>query len=58
MGPSLEDDDDIYALRMDEEDVDESVEVMYLTLSWWLLNVGCKDIGERVRRGVEEVFEG
>ena len=29
----------------------------YLTLSWWILNVGWKDVGERVRRGVEEVFE-
>ncbi|KAH9000744.1 Peroxin-3-domain-containing protein [Lactarius hatsudake] len=25
---------------------------------WWILNVGWKDVGERVRRGVEEVFEG
>ena len=30
----------------------------YLTLSWWLLHVGWKDVGERVRRAVEEVFEG
>jgi hypothetical protein len=25
---------------------------------WWLLHVGRKDVGERVRRGVEEVFYG
>ncbi|THH21389.1 hypothetical protein EW146_g136 [Bondarzewia mesenterica] len=38
--------------------VDEETERRYLTLSWWILNVGWKDVGERVRRGVEEVFEG
>lgn len=40
-----------------EGGVSEEVEVKYLTLSWWILHVGWKDIGERVRRGVEEVFE-
>ncbi len=40
------------------EGVDPETEHMYLTLSWWILNVGWKDVGERVRRGVEEVFEG
>lgn len=40
------------------EGVDTETERKYLTLSWWILNVGWKDIGERVRRGVEEVFEG
>jgi peroxin-3 len=38
--------------------IDEDVENRYLTLSWWLLHVGWKDVGERVRRGVEEVFDG
>ncbi|TFY75166.1 hypothetical protein EWM64_g8847 [Hericium alpestre] len=38
--------------------VDEETERKYLTLSWWILNVGWKDVAERVRRGVEEVFEG
>lgn len=38
--------------------VDAETERKYLTLSWWILNVGWKDVGERVRRGVEEVFEG
>ncbi|KAK2466578.1 hypothetical protein APHAL10511_001440 [Amanita phalloides] len=38
--------------------VTEEVERKFLTLSWWILHVGWKDIGERVRRGVEEVFEG
>jgi peroxin-3 len=32
-------------------------EMKYLTLSWWLLHVGWKDVGERVRRAVEEVFD-
>jgi peroxin-3 len=40
------------------EGVDAETERKYLALSWWILNVGWKDIGERVRRGVEEVFEG
>lgn len=40
------------------EGVDTETERKYLALSWWILNVGWKDIGERVRRGVEEVFEG
>jgi len=42
----------------DDEEVSEQIEVKYLTLSWWILHVGWKDIAERVRRGVEEVFEG
>ena len=48
-----------------EEETAQSVEVIseeterkFLTLSWWILHVGWKDVGERVRRGVEEVFEG
>ncbi|KAF8273684.1 Peroxin-3 [Lactarius quietus] len=40
------------------EGVDAETERKYLTLSWWILNVGWKDVGERVRKGVEEVFEG
>ena len=38
--------------------INEESEGKYLTLSWWLLHVGWKDVGERVRRGVEEVFYG
>ena len=38
--------------------VDAQTERKFLTLSWWILHVGWKDVGERVRRGVEEVFEG
>ena len=42
----------------EEGGVREEVDSKYLTLSWWLLHVGWKDVGERVRRGVEEVFDG
>lgn len=40
-----------------ERELTEEVEMKYLTLSWWMLHVGWKDVGERVRRGVEEVFD-
>lgn len=40
-----------------DEAISEDVESKYLTLSWWLLHVGWKDVGERVKRGVEEVFD-
>ena len=29
----------------------------YLTLSWWLLHVGWREIGDRVRTAVEDVFD-
>jgi Peroxin-3. len=38
--------------------ITEEVENKYLTMSWWMLHVGWKDVMERVRRGVEEVFDG
>lgn len=38
--------------------INEGTEMKFLILSWWLLHVGWKDVGERVRRSVEEVFEG
>ncbi|KAF9045040.1 Peroxin-3-domain-containing protein [Panaeolus papilionaceus] len=41
-----------------DEEVSDETETKFLTLSWWLLHVGWKDVGERVRRGTEEVFEG
>ena len=41
----------------DVEPIREDTERKFLTLSWWILHVGWKDVGERVRRGVEEVFE-
>ncbi|KAJ6471835.1 Peroxin-3-domain-containing protein [Mycena vitilis] len=40
------------------EGEEEVVAAKYLTMTWWILHVGWKDVGERVRRGVEEVFNG
>jgi hypothetical protein len=34
----------------------EKVEREYLTMSWWLLNVGWKEVGERVEAAVKEVL--
>ncbi|KAJ7091940.1 Peroxin-3 [Mycena belliarum] len=42
----------------DAEEEEEVASEKYLTLTWWILHVGWKDVGERVRRGVEEVFSG
>ena len=37
--------------------IDENTEAKFLSLSWWLLHVGWKDMKERVRKSVEDVFE-
>ncbi|KAG5734017.1 Peroxisomal biogenesis factor 3 [Termitomyces sp. T112] len=42
----------------DDVSIGEDVAAKFLTMSWWMVHVGWKDIGERVRRGVEEAFEG
>ncbi|KAF9483303.1 hypothetical protein BDN70DRAFT_874009 [Pholiota conissans] len=39
-------------------EISDELESKYLTMSWWLLHVGWKDVGERVRRAAEEVFNG
>lgn len=52
-GQGVEDD-----LLQDVDPIDEEMERKFLTLSWWICHIGWKDVGERVRRGVEEVFEG
>ena len=44
--------------EVEDEGISDDLEMKYLTLSWWILHVGWKDVGERVRRGVEEVFDG
>lgn len=44
--------------ELDVDGITDEVERKFLTLGWWILHVGWKDVGERVRRGVEEVFEG
>ncbi|KAG2363067.1 Peroxin-3-domain-containing protein [Suillus spraguei] len=40
------------------ENVSEETEMRFLTLSWWILHVGWKDVAARVRGSVEAVFEG
>lgn len=45
-------------VRWSGEDVDEDVERKYLTLSWWLLHIGWRDVAARVRPAVEEVLQG
>ncbi|KAH8102100.1 Peroxin-3 [Cristinia sonorae] len=55
-GPSMEscyNEDELQSV----DAISEETERKFLTLTWWILNVGWKDVGERVRRGVEEVFE-
>jgi len=39
-------------------DIPDESESKFLSLSWWMLHVGWKDVSERVQRGVDEVFEG
>ncbi|KAG9222170.1 hypothetical protein CCMSSC00406_0009017 [Pleurotus cornucopiae] len=41
-----------------EAEISEEVERKFLTLSWWMLHVGWKDVGERVRKGVEDALDG
>ncbi|KDQ31461.1 hypothetical protein PLEOSDRAFT_1054531 [Pleurotus ostreatus PC15] len=41
-----------------EDEISEEVERKFLTLSWWMLHVGWKDVGERVRKGVEDALDG
>jgi peroxin-3 len=40
------------------ETISEETEMRFLTLSWWMLHVGWKDVAARVRGSVEAVFEG
>ncbi|KAF8624723.1 hypothetical protein AX17_007054 [Amanita inopinata Kibby_2008] len=50
--------DEVERGEVQADGIREEVGRKFLTLSWWLLHVGWKDVGERVRRAVEEVFEG
>ena len=52
---SSEPETDYQSMEMDP--MDENTEAKFLSLSWWLLHVGWKDVKERVRRSVEDVFE-
>ena len=38
--------------------VDEDIEQKYLTLSWWLLHIGWRDLASSVRTVVEDVLQG
>ncbi|KAI5984049.1 Peroxin-3, partial [Pisolithus albus] len=52
----LTEDDDLES-EEDVDDISEGTEARYLTLSWWILHVGWKDVAERVRGAVESVFD-
>ncbi|KIJ16588.1 hypothetical protein PAXINDRAFT_168654 [Paxillus involutus ATCC 200175] len=52
------DEDDEFSDGKVEEALSEETELHYLTLSWWILHVGWKDVAGRVRGSVENVFEG
>lgn len=54
----LGDDDRFSGGLWSSEGISEEVESKYLTLNWWLLHVGWKDVGERIQRAVEETFDG
>ncbi|KZV95819.1 hypothetical protein EXIGLDRAFT_834094 [Exidia glandulosa HHB12029] len=41
----------------DEPELTEEIERRYLTLSWWLLNEGWREVASRVRGAVESVFD-
>ncbi|KIK22511.1 hypothetical protein PISMIDRAFT_102302 [Pisolithus microcarpus 441] len=53
----LTEDDDLES-EEGVDDISEGTEARYLTLSWWILHVGWKDVAERVRGAVESVFDG
>ncbi|KAF9225065.1 hypothetical protein BS17DRAFT_731904 [Gyrodon lividus] len=53
-----EDEDDGFGDNKVEDAPLEETELRYLTLSWWILHVGWKDVAARVRGSVESVFDG
>ncbi|EUC61530.1 peroxin-3 protein [Rhizoctonia solani AG-3 Rhs1AP] len=64
-GTPAYEDDDLFSVHPDSEiglfgrdGVGSLTERKYLTLGWWFLNRGWKNIGERVREAVSEVFNG
>lgn len=59
IGKNWEDEEEEALRRAEQEiEVTEETERKFLTLGWWLLNVGWKDVAERVRSAVEDVFSG
>ncbi|KAI6041654.1 Peroxin-3 [Pisolithus marmoratus] len=53
----LTEDDDLGSEEDINDDISEGTEARYLTLSWWILHVGWKDVAARVRGAVESVFD-
>ena len=43
--------------EVDQQDLTDEVERKYLTMSWWLLHRGWREVAARVRGAVEEVFD-
>lgn len=39
-----------------EDEIDQETEMAYLTFSWWLMNIGWREVKERVALAVEEVL--
>lgn len=54
----FENEDEEWVGKAAWDEVDEDVERKYLTVSWWLLHIGWRELAERVRVAVEEVFDG
>lgn len=54
---ALEKEEEEEAEQLKGDGFDTTTERKYLTMSWWLLNVGWKDIAERVRQAVDLVLE-
>ena len=60
MNASTDDDLEMAALAQEidvaqREGGQAEVERLYLSVSWWLLHEGAREVGERVRGAVEEV---
>ncbi|CED83693.1 Peroxisomal assembly protein PEX3 [Phaffia rhodozyma] len=48
---------DIHEQKVDQEiEISEDDELVYLSFGWWLVHVGWKEVGQRVKLAVEEVF--
>ncbi|PVG01637.1 hypothetical protein CPB86DRAFT_805263 [Serendipita vermifera] len=41
-----------------EDLLDDDIERKYLTLSWWLLHIGWRDVASRVRAAAEDILQG
>jgi peroxin-3 len=41
-----------------EDLLDDDTERKYLTLSWWLLHIGWRDVASQVRTAAEDILQG